>query len=792
MITIFALITTVGPNNDGNGDMIESSQIEDRPISSSNFAEKSGEVTTDTYEMCKSLCCTSGEISQPTDAALLQKTEKLYGSGSNVQKRHFLPSWYKSFSWVHFCTKSLKVYCFYCMQGYKSGVTHLSAKAEPTFTLTGFSNWKKATTRFKEHECSQAHRNALAANISSSRSTPINEMLIRQVEDAKTTRRKSLINQLSALRYLLRQGIAIRNDHTGGSNLTVMLQKVLDEASWVETHKYLSPEIINEMIELMAHKALRSLISNLVSQRWFSLLADETRDVSNREQVVVTLRWVSEEYEICEDFFGLIQVDCTTAEQIFLSLKAYLISLGIPFTNCRGQAYDGASNFQGHISGVAKRFQDENPSAISVHCLAHCINLCVQDIARKNKCVKDALNFAMEVIQLIKYSPKRQVVFESVQRQQQEGSLASGIRTLCPTRWTVRAGAMQAILDNYETVRVTMEVSSHGSDDCSRRASGMLALMDKFQTFFGLKLSVMIFSITEQLSVTTQGVNTSVDDCFTAAHITLQGLAKYRSDEMFRKFFELAKEEAQDKCDPPTLPRQRQIPRRLNDGAAGHAFQSVDDLYRKEYFDVIDNVKGDLERRFTQRNFLFVRNIESLLIDSANGEPITVPQEVADMYHTDLDMHKLKLQLQLLPDAVKSVPLNGIQIKQVTRIQTICDIFNQQPSLKKFLTEVHKLLKIYLIVPVTTASAERNFSALKRIKTFLRNSMTQQRLNHCMFLHIHQDRTDTLNLRDIAEEFIQKNERRIGYFGHFKLHLLFDCVTLFNDCLISVKNYLYI
>ena len=120
MITIFALITTVGPNNDGNGDMIESSQIEDRPISSSNFAEKSGEVTTDTYEMCKSLCCTSGEISQPTDAALLPKTEKLYGSGSNVQKRPFLPSWYKSFSWVHFCTKSLKVYCFYCMQGYKS------------------------------------------------------------------------------------------------------------------------------------------------------------------------------------------------------------------------------------------------------------------------------------------------------------------------------------------------------------------------------------------------------------------------------------------------------------------------------------------------------------------------------------------------------------------------------------------------------------------------------------------------------------------------------------------------
>ena len=46
------------------------------------------------------------------------------------------------------------------------------------------------------------------------------------------------------------------------------------------------------------------------------------------------------------------------------------------------------------------------------------------------------------------------------------------------------------------------------------------------------------------------------------------------------------------------------------------------------------------------------------------------------------------------------VPLDGMQIRQVTPIQTICDILNQQPSLKKFLIEVYKQLKIYLTVPV--------------------------------------------------------------------------------------------
>ena len=124
--------------------------------------------------------------------------------------------------------------------------------------------------------------------------------------------------------------------------------------------------------------------------------------------------------------------------------------------------YDGASAFQGHVSGVAKRFKTDNPAAVSVHYLAHCVNLALQKVTRKVACIKDGLNFAMEVIQLIKFSPKRQVVFKSIQAQQ--GSLNSSIRSLCPTRWTVRTGAMQAIVTNYETLQSSMEASSHGSD----------------------------------------------------------------------------------------------------------------------------------------------------------------------------------------------------------------------------------------------------------------------------------------------------------------------------------------
>ena len=110
--------------------------------------------------------------------------------------------------------------------------------------------------------------------------------------------------------------------------------------------------------------------------------------------------------------------------------------------------------------------------------------------------------------------------------------------------------------------------------------------------------------------------------------------------------------------------------------------------------------------------------------------------------------------------------MNDIPIKRVTRIQTLCDIFNYYPSLKMLFTEVDKLLKTYLTIPVTTSTAERNFSALRRIKTYLRNSMTQARLNHCMLLHVSRNKTDELNNVEIAKEFIGRNERRRNYFGH--------------------------
>ena len=65
------------------------------------------------------------------------------------------------------------------------------------------------------------------------------------------------------------------------------------------------------------------------------------------------------------------------------------------------------------------------------------------------------------------------------------------------------------------------------------------------------------------------------------------------------------------------------------------------------------------------------------------------------------------------------------------------------------------------IMPATNATSERFFSAFRRVKNYLRGTMTQQRLNNLMVLHVHKDITDSLKLQDIANEFVGNSKHRL-------------------------------
>ena len=130
-------------------------------------------------------------------------------------------------------------------------------------------------------------------------------------------------------------------------------------------------------------------------------------------------------------------------------------------------------------------------------------------------------------------------------------------------------------------------------------------------------------------------------------------------------------------------------------------------------------------------------------------------------------MDKLMLQLKMIPELlVWHKELTGHTIKQVTNIRTLCDILNANPGAKRMYTELHTLLKLYLTIPITTATAERTFSTMRQLKTYLQSIMTQERLNHVLIMHSYKFKVNSLDLSQIASSFISVNDRRRMYFGN--------------------------
>ncbi|XP_025203642.1 52 kDa repressor of the inhibitor of the protein kinase-like [Melanaphis sacchari] len=71
------------------------------------------------------------------------------------------------------------------------------------------------------------------------------------------------------------------------------------------------------------------------------------------------------------------------------------------------------------------------------------------------------------------------------------------------------------------------------------------------------------------------------------------------------------------------------------------------------------------------------------------------------------------------------------------------------------------LLTILSVIPITTTSAERSFSSLKRIKTYLRSTMGQERLNGLAMLHINKD--IQVKPREVLDVFAKKHKRKLQF-----------------------------
>lgn len=130
------------------------------------------------------------------------------------------------------------------------------------------------------------------------------------------------------------------------------------------------------MIQLLGLNVQKQIVMELKEAGPYALIADETMDISRKEQFSICVRYVTGQLQVQERFLGFWDVATTDGETLCLKIQEILGQLGINLTMLRAQAYDGASNMRGRYSGVATRIKELEPRAILyIHCYCHLLNL---------------------------------------------------------------------------------------------------------------------------------------------------------------------------------------------------------------------------------------------------------------------------------------------------------------------------------------------------------------------------------------------------------------------------------
>ena len=232
----------------------------------------------------------------------------------------------------------------------------------------------------------------------------------------------------------------------------------------------MAPVIQYELLQVMSNLVLREMLTEIKSADFYSIMADETSDSSNAEQLVICLRWVDNNLETHEDFVGLYSLSDLRADTMTNAIKDVFLRFDLPFSKLRGHCYDMAAAMAGKKSGVATQIRKLEPRALYTHCYGHALNLACNDSIKHCKLIKDTLDIATEITNLIKESPRRQAIFHRIKSSKHLEKSSPGIRVLCPTRWTVKADTLRSIIDNFETLLDVLEESLEYVRDVEMRS----------------------------------------------------------------------------------------------------------------------------------------------------------------------------------------------------------------------------------------------------------------------------------------------------------------------------------
>lgn len=741
-----------------------------------------GESAPETAQGGEQVCETPTEAAQRTDIAYfinktldeadksdvinLPSVDRNFKFPSRIisgKSRAFQASWVQEFPWLVYSKHEDGVYCKACV---------LFARPSESSTLKRLlteplTDWQVALKRLRAHrDKSEMHKASMTSLTEYKKVLDgVQNNVVVQLDDARKARVKANRQKLNSMLEIVilcgKQNFSLRghrddsqhyDDLTNSGNFQALVDyrvrggdQVLAEhlASAPKNATYRSKTTQNDLISCCGEFILSELVNEITEAKLFSVLADEATDISNKSQLPIVIRYVkSTDSKAKEAFVGFIELEeRPTGRAIATAVVDLVTSLGLDMANCRGQCYDGAGNMAGRVNGAAKLILNDYPKAEFTHCRSHALNLAVMK-GCKVQTVKNMLNVVGDLTRFFDGHPVRANILKS--HVEKECS-KKGLIELCMTRWVERVDSLDNLFELYPYVVNALNEIGEGdfSGDTSSKANGLVTQLttSNFVVAFALVRSLLHYS----RGLTSKLQNRSLDwlSAYKEVGSVRETLISVRSNEnRYSELFDLACELARKQSVEIKVPRV--VPRQTL--RENHNASNAKEYYKYTVYNpFIDHMVCDLNERFNDSSKM--DRWQTVLPGHLDRSGIL---ELAKVYEADLPTaNSVGAEIDLFCNKLGEIPSEQ------------CSTFSQVLSFidSDLFPNLCCLLKILITKPVTTCECERSISGLRRLKTYLRSSMSKDRLNALALMSVHY--TMELNRSSIIDLFVSKQPRRL-------------------------------
>ena len=348
---------------------------------------------------------------------------------------------------------------------------------------------------------------------------------------------------------------------------------------------------------------------------YYAILADESSDVSHKEQLALCLRFVDKLGRPREHFLGVVHVSDTTSLSLKKAIETLLVDHHLAVTQIRGQVYDGASNMRGEIKGLKTLIMKESPSAYYVHCFAHQLQLVLVAVAKgNNDCVWffDQVSLLLGIVGVSckRHDMLRNATLQNIMKAIECDELETGrglnqemgLPRPAETRWGSHFKTVVNMIAMYSSIRDTL--ISLGEDASQRsdwpKIHTFVGLFESFDFIFHAHLMVVILGYTNDLSECLQRRD---QDILTA--MKLVKLAKNRMQELRSDGWDAFLQRVTLFCNKHDIQVPAMEDNYVPFGRSTRFSrpQTNDDHFRREVFlGIVDQIIQELDNRFDEIN----------------------------------------------------------------------------------------------------------------------------------------------------------------------------------------------